>query len=87
MPRFQEAREVVLYAVSKSMVSNEEFALYDINTSKKRNFEYWICNDFNLHEISDDDCVVEFRFQKNDMPRLVTALRLPDEIDTVWHVQ
>ena len=88
MPRFQEAREVVLYAISESMVLDEEFAsLYDINTSKNRDFEYLICNAFNLHEISDDDCVVEFRFQKNDMPRLVTALRLPDEKDTVWHVQ
>ena len=88
MPRFQEATELVLYAISKSMVLDEEFAsLYDTNTSKNRDFEYLIWDAFNLHEISDDDCVVEFRFQKNDMPRLVTALQLPDEKDTVWHVQ
>ena len=63
MPTFREAREVLLYAISEYMVSDEEFALlYDINTSKNRDFEYWIYNAFNLHEISDDDCVTEFRF-------------------------
>ena len=63
------------------MVSDYEFALlFDIKTSKNRNFEYWIYNAFNLEEISDDDCLAEFRFQKNDIPRLVTALQLPDEI-------
>ena len=81
MSTFQEAREVVLYAISENMVSDEEFALlYDINTSRNRDFEYWIYNAFNLHEISDHDCVAEFRFQKNGIPRLVTALQLPDEI-------
>ena len=63
MPTFREAREVPLYAISAKTVSNEEFALlYDINTSRNREFEYWIYNAFNLHEISDDDCVAEFRF-------------------------
>ena len=39
MPTFREAREVLLYAISKNMVSDEEFALlYDVNTSKNRNF-------------------------------------------------
>ena len=81
MPTFREAREVLLYATSENMVSDEEFALLcHINTSKTRGFEYWIYNAFNLREISDDDCVAEFRFQKNDVPKLVTALLLPDEI-------
>ena len=47
------------------MVLDEEFALfYDINTSKNKDFEYWIYNAFNSDEISDDDCAEEFRFQK-----------------------
>ena len=62
MPTFREAREVLLYAISENMVSDEEFALlYNINTSKNRDFEYRICNAFNLHEISDDDCVTAFK--------------------------
>ena len=31
-------------------------------------------------KISDDDCVVEFRFQKYDIPKLVTGLQFPNEI-------
>ena len=63
------------------MVSDEELALlYDINTSKNRDFEYRIYNVFNLHKISEYDCVEKFRFQKNDIPRLVTALQLADAI-------
>ena len=43
MPIFPEARKVLLHALSKHMISYEEFALlYDINTSKKRDFEHWI---------------------------------------------
>ena len=69
MPTFQETREVLLYAISKNVLSDKEFALlYDINTSKNRDFEYWIYIAFNLHEISDDDCVAEFRFQKMTSP-------------------
>ena len=81
MPTFRKTREVLLCAVSENMASDEEFALlYDINTWKNRNFEYRIYNALNLHEISNDDCVAAFRFQKNDIPRFVTALQLPDEL-------
>ena len=73
MPTFWEARRVVLYVISESMVSDEEFALlYDINTSKNRDIEYRICNAFNLHEIS-DECVVEFRFQKKWHPEISSS--------------
>ena len=68
MSTFREAREVLLYAISENMVSAEAFTLlYDINTSKNRDFEYWAYNTFNLHKIVNDDCVAEFRFQKNDI--------------------
>ena len=81
MPTFREAREVLSYAISENLVSDEEFALlYDINTSKNRDFEYWIYNAFSLHKISDDDYVAEFSFRKDDIPRLVTGLQLPSKI-------
>ena len=71
MATFQKTREVLLYAISEKMVSDEELALlYDINTSKNRDIEYRIYNVFNLHKISEDDCVEKFRFQKNDIPRI-----------------
>ena len=68
------------------MVSDEKFGLlHDINTSKNKGFELWIYNAFNLHEISDDDCMEEFRFQENDILRLIIALQLPGEIQCDMH--
>ena len=65
----------VLYAFSDDVISDEDFALlYDVNRSKNRDFEYWLHDSFDLNEISDDDCVAEFRFQKNDITRLANAL-------------
>ena len=47
MPSFREAREALLYAFSDNMISGEDFALlYDINTSKNRDFEYWLYDEF-----------------------------------------
>ena len=86
MPTFQEAREVLLYAVSANMVSDKEFVfLYDVSTLKNRDFEYYIYSAFNLHEISDNDYMAEFIFQKNGVSRLVKALQLPDEIQFGMH--
>ena len=81
MPTFQEASEVLLYAISENMVSDKEFVfLYNVSTSKNRDFEYCIYGAVNLHEISDNNYMTEFSFQKNGNLRLVTALQLPDEI-------
>ena len=54
--------------------------LYDVNKSKNKDFEYWNYETFDLDDISNDDCVSEFRFQKNDIRRLVNVLQLPNEI-------
>ena len=34
--------------------------------------------DFDLNDISEDDCISEFRFQKNDIRRLKNVLQIPD---------
>lgn len=38
--------------------------------------------EFHLDELSDDDCKFLFRFEKDDLHRLVQVLRLPDFIRT-----
>ena len=78
---FREAREHLLYAFSESLINYEDFALlYDLNTSKHRDFYYWEYDSFDLDAISEDDAYAEFRFLKNDIKRLGRALRLPNEI-------
>ena len=81
MPKFREAREVLLHCYSENIISDEEFCLlYDINKSKNQDFEYWTYNKLNLDDMNDDDVRAEFRFMKNDIKRLVTAFNMPDEI-------
>ena len=56
MSRFREAREALLYAFSDDLIDGEEFILlYDLNTSKNRDFEHWIYQSFDLNEISEDE--------------------------------
>ena len=81
MAGFREAREALLYAFSENIIDEEEFLLlYDINRSKNRDFEYWIYDEFCLRDVSDDDCVSEFRFEKNDILRLNDVMQLPNEL-------
>ena len=81
MPTFREAREALLYAFSDDLITDEEFVLlYDINKSKNRDFEYWNYEKFSLFDVSDDDCIAEFRFEKHDITRLKNALQLPNTI-------
>ena len=78
---FREAREHLLYAFSESLINDEDFALlYDLNTSKNRDFHYREYESFDLDAISEDDSYSEIRFLKNDIKRLGGALRLPNEI-------
>lgn len=81
MPTFRQAREALLYGFSDNLITAEEFILlYDINKSKNRDFEYRLYDNFNLQNISDDDCHSEFRFGKNDIIRLRNTLQLPLEL-------
>lgn len=55
-----------------------EFALlYDTTRRKNPIFPYWQYPRFSLHEISNDECRTEFRFDLNELPRLAAALRIP----------
>ena len=70
MSSFRENRNLLLDLHSENLINDEEFCLlFDINTSSNRDFEYWNFGPFVLSEMSDDDCVAEFRFMKHDIPR------------------
>ena len=53
--------------------------LFDINTAKSPDFPYWNYEAFELDMMSDDKCLVEFRFYKNDVYNLKEVLNLPEE--------
>ena len=42
-------------------------------------FQYWKYNRLRLEEMTDDECISKFRFKREDIPRHVRALRLPEK--------
>ena len=81
MPKFREAREALLHAYSDNLIVDEEFCLlFDLNTSKNPDIEYWNYPPFDLNTYSDDDVLTQFRFMKRDILHLQTALDFPNEI-------
>ena len=70
-----------MYTFSESLINNEEFTLlFDLNTSKNRDFHHWKYHSLDLNVISENDAYGEFRFLKNDIRRMGTPLRLPNKI-------
>ena len=47
--------------------------LYETTRRKNPIFPYWQYPRFSLHEISNDECRTEFRFDLNELPRLAAA--------------
>ena len=50
----------------------------------ENNIEYRaeLYGEFNLEILSDQECKANFCFEKKDIPRLVEALRIPNEFNT-----
>jgi hypothetical protein len=61
--------------------ADEFLLLYDINSSRN-DYPYWNYEKFNLDDMDDDETWSEFRFKKNDIYRLKSALEIPDYIRT-----
>lgn len=82
MPSFGEARDALLFSLSEiKIIKDKEFLLlHDLNKSKNRDFDYQLFIEVNLQDVSDEHCLSEFRFTKNDRKKLRDALQLPLEI-------
>ena len=81
MSSFRDAREAFVQAYASNLLDDEEFCLlYDLNTSKNPEFEYWQYAAFNFDDVTDADALAEFRFHKGDILRLSNTMAMPDEI-------
>ena len=77
----REVRNLLLQGYDDGVISDEEFLLlYELNTSKNPDFPYWEYGLFDLDKLSDDECMAEFRFFKNDIYALRDVLNIPEEI-------
>eukprot|EP00794_Sanderia_malayensis_P011695 gene11695-12913_t len=64
--------------------TDEEIMLPIMNENVEKNknpqFPYWNYPRFSLETVTEDDCLAQFRFERNDLPRLAEALRIPQKV-------
>ena len=73
--------DVAAYLYSEDLVDEEELIfLVEDCEEKAPVFPYWKCARFTLGEMIEDECISEFRFKKEDLPRLAKVLRIPEKV-------
>ena len=78
MASFKELRDLLVTCYDSKIIADEEFlTLNDSFQSENPDFDYESYPAFDLAEMSIADCFAEFRFEKQDIPRLSHALQLP----------
>ena len=60
--------EDLLLLYNENCIKDEELLmLYDINSCKILNIPYWKYGRFDLQGYENDECLADFRFDKNDI--------------------
>ena len=66
MPSLRNVCNALLISHSSNPINDEEFLmLYKLNTSKNPDFHYWNYQQFDLENLSDEECKAEFRFYES----------------------
>ena len=75
MSSLKETPDLLLVSCVKGIINANEFAiLYDVNMSKNPPFPYDNYEEFSPDNFSEEECIAEFRVEKNDLPVLADAL-------------
>ena len=78
MTSFKKARNLLLESYNDCIIDDEEFFwLYEGNFSKNPSFPYEDGERFDSDAMDGTKCKAEFRFTKNEIPRLAEALDIP----------
>ena len=78
MASFKKTRNAIAVAYDAALINEEEFALlYDISRSKNPELKHGDYSSFDLEEIDEVTCAVDFRFKKHEIPLLAEALDFP----------
>ena len=95
MASFKEMRELLLLSLEHNTINEEKFLLLSEEfESKNPNFPYENDSGFDLDDMEESECLVEFRFQKRHIALLADVLQIPDtflyyqdlsEISFEWH--
>ena len=79
MADYRDVRNLLLICFDQNMIDDKEFLLlWHLNSSRNRSRRRY--EPFDLEELSDDECKVEFRFSKTDIYILKDVLNIPDEV-------
>ena len=74
-------RDITVFAHALDAIDDEEFALlYDVTKPKSPMVPFWRYQSFDLDKMTDDECLAEFRFFRNDIYNLADILQLPVEM-------
>ena len=74
-------REITVFAHALHAIDEEEFALlYDVTKPNCPMVPFWRYQSFDLDKMTDDECLAEFRFFRNDIYSLADILQLPVEM-------
>ena len=78
MSSLKKNRDLLLVSCVKGIINANEFAiLYDVNMSKNPLFPYDNYEEFSLDNFSEEECIAEFRVEKNDLPVSADSLGIP----------
>lgn len=76
----QSVRDALILARQQQYISDTELILlYECNLSKPL-FPYWKFELFDLNSWDDEECKMELRFAKSDLPLMKRLLGIPDKI-------
>ena len=65
----------------QGVINDEEFLLlYDLNKSTNLDLPYEYYDSFEFYLLENDECLLEYRFRKQDIPLLADVLQVPDVI-------
>ena len=75
---FQDVQDALVSSFAAGHISEREFLiLYDEYQSANLSFPYWEYQPFRLDDLENSECRADFRVDKEDIPRLATALQIP----------
>ena len=78
MPKLRDA---IAFAYGSNAIDDVEYVLlYEASKPKNPDIPYFAYDDFNLDNMTDDECKTEFRFFRNDIYNLINVLRVPAEL-------
>ena len=75
---FPDVQDALVGSCTAGHISEKEFViLYEEYQSAKLCFPFWEYQPFRVNDLDNSECRANFRGEKEDIPKLATALQIP----------